>query len=203
MAYALGPVKPHTKHAAMTLGPMFGIASILGYRASAADMSGHPAGLALDFMTNSKTQGDKLAAYAQANAGPLAVKYIIWWQHIWSVERSSEGWRKMGDRGNPTQNHFDHVHISFEPRGGSGNMTMPNFSQPYISQPVAFDLGGITEAVKNTASVIAWLTDGKNWLRIGAFLAGSFLLLMGIARISNASDNLAKAAVNTAKEVVT
>jgi hypothetical protein len=28
------------------------------------------------------------------------------------VERSSEGWRYMSDRGSTTANHYDHVHVS-------------------------------------------------------------------------------------------
>ena len=37
---------------------------------------------------------------------------VIWAQHIWTPVRSSEGWRSMPDRGSPTANHYDHVHIS-------------------------------------------------------------------------------------------
>ncbi|MEP7157788.1 MAG: SH3 domain-containing protein, partial [Chloroflexota bacterium] len=35
-----------------------------------------------------------------------------WSQRIWSVQRSSEGWRPMADRGSTTANHYDHVHVS-------------------------------------------------------------------------------------------
>jgi hypothetical protein len=37
---------------------------------------------------------------------------VIWSQHIWTVQRSSEGWRAMPDRGSTTANHYDHVHVS-------------------------------------------------------------------------------------------
>jgi hypothetical protein len=33
-------------------------------------------------------------------------------QRIWSVERSSEGWRYVEDRGSATANHYDHVHVT-------------------------------------------------------------------------------------------
>ena len=36
---------------------------------------------------------------------------IIWSQHIWTIERSGEGFRSMEDRGSATANHYDHVHI--------------------------------------------------------------------------------------------
>ncbi len=118
-SYALGPVKPQTATVANTVGPMFGIKTAGGYRdpeAEQYDPNGHPAGLAIDFMTNDipdgKATGDKLAKYLQDHAAELGVKYIIWQQHIWSVERADEGWRPMADRGSPTQNHMDHVHLS-------------------------------------------------------------------------------------------
>ena len=128
-SYALGPVKPQTATVANTVGPMFGIKTAGGYRdpeAEQYDPNGHPAGLAIDFMTNDipdgKATGDKLAKYLQDHAAELGVKYIIWQQHIWSVERADEGWRPMADRGSPTQNHMDHVHLSLT---GDGSSTIP------------------------------------------------------------------------------
>ncbi len=116
--YQLGPVQPQTALAANTLGEKFNIKSIGGYRAgNTRDPEGHPQGLALDFMVptsaSGKRTGTALADYARENAVSLSIKYIIWYQKIWSVERSTEGWRPMENRGDPTQNHIDHVHISF------------------------------------------------------------------------------------------
>ena len=56
--------------------------------------------------------GDAIAAYVQAHASELGVSEILWSQQIWSVARSSEGWRPFADRGSPTANHYDHVHVS-------------------------------------------------------------------------------------------
>ena len=53
-----------------------------------------------------------MADWARAHAGELNLYDIIWAQHIWTPVRSSEGWRSMPDRGSPTANHYDHVHIS-------------------------------------------------------------------------------------------
>ena len=36
---------------------------------------------------------------------------IIWSQHIWTIQRSGEGFRSMSNRGSATANHMDHVHI--------------------------------------------------------------------------------------------
>ena len=48
--YNLGPVKPQLTQLVNILGPMFDIKTVGGYRESATDPNGHPAGLAADFM---------------------------------------------------------------------------------------------------------------------------------------------------------
>ncbi|HET9117713.1 MAG TPA: hypothetical protein VFN75_06510 [Pseudonocardiaceae bacterium] len=68
---------------------------------------------AADFLVHSSDQGYALAGYAKVNAARLRVHYICWHQHIWNIQRAAEGWRLMADRGSPTQNHMDHVHVSF------------------------------------------------------------------------------------------
>lgn len=114
--YHLGGVQPHTATVANTLGPKFDIRTIGGYRTGDADPYGHTAGRALDFMINDipggRSAGDQLAAYAKAHADELGVQYVVWRQHIWNIARDDEGWPAMPDRGNPTDNHMDHVHVS-------------------------------------------------------------------------------------------
>jgi Bacterial SH3 domain len=75
------------------------------------DGGDHATGHALDIMCTGSL-GDAIAAYVRAHASKLGVSYVIWSQHIWSVQRSSEGWRAMPDRGSTTANHYDHVHVS-------------------------------------------------------------------------------------------
>ncbi|HIW29122.1 MAG TPA: hypothetical protein H9987_03800 [Candidatus Luteococcus avicola] len=93
------------------------ITSIGGLR-SGSDAQDHGTGHAVDLMipdystSEGKALGDEIAAYLQEHAEELGVKYVIWSQHIWSVQRSSEGWRAMSDRGGVTANHYDHVHVS-------------------------------------------------------------------------------------------
>ncbi len=126
--YSLGNVKPQTANVANTVGPMFGIKTIGGYRKSAHDPDGHPAGLALDFMTNDipdgSAVGDRLAQYLQTHADQLGVDYIIWKQRIWSTKRANEGWRGMKDRGSESANHYDHIHLSIKP--DAGGITAPD-----------------------------------------------------------------------------
>jgi len=110
--YDIGPVLPATQYLADYLGTMFAITTIYGWR-PVDPFPDHPSGWAADFMVyQDKATGDALAAYAQSHAEQLQIKYIIWYQRIWSLERADEGWRPMEDRGGDTANHKDHVHIT-------------------------------------------------------------------------------------------
>ncbi|ONI67594.1 ligand-binding protein SH3 [Kribbella sp. ALI-6-A] len=71
----------------------------------------HGTGRALDIMVTGST-GDEIAAYVRSHAKELGVSEVIWEQRIWTVQRSSDGWRAMEDRGGATANHFDHVHVT-------------------------------------------------------------------------------------------
>jgi hypothetical protein len=71
----------------------------------------HGAGRALDIMCTGSL-GDAIAAYVRSNASRFGVSEVIWARRIWTVQRSSEGWRPMEDRGSTTANHYDHVHVS-------------------------------------------------------------------------------------------
>lgn len=60
--------------------------------------------------TDNNALGDEVAAYALAHQPEHAITYVIWRQRI----NSGDGWEPMEDRGSITQNHYDHVHVSFE-----------------------------------------------------------------------------------------
>jgi hypothetical protein len=72
----------------------------------------HSTGKAIDIMTSDVDLGNAIAAFLQEHASELHVYDILWRQHIWTPVRASEGWRLFPDRGSPTANHFDHVHVS-------------------------------------------------------------------------------------------
>lgn len=80
----------------------------------------HPHGLATDFMVELDSKaGREIAEWAMENSDSLGVKYIIWSQRIWNPDidgskKPWSEWRLMKDRGDPTQNHRDHPHISFK-----------------------------------------------------------------------------------------
>jgi hypothetical protein len=76
------------------------------------DSGFHGSGRALDSMISNSTIGWNIARWVRANASKLGASEVIYYQKIWTVQRSSEGWRPMADRGSRTANHYDHVHVS-------------------------------------------------------------------------------------------
>jgi hypothetical protein len=71
----------------------------------------HVNGEAIDFMVPDSGTGQRVADFVYAHHAELDLFDIIWSQHIWTIERSGEGFRSMEDRGSATANHYDHVHI--------------------------------------------------------------------------------------------
>jgi len=80
--------------------------------------SEHSTGHALDIMV-SGAEGQEVADWLHANYKKLGISQLIWSQHIWTVQRSSEGWRYMPDRGSVTANHYDHVHVTVYGNSGT------------------------------------------------------------------------------------
>jgi hypothetical protein len=90
--------------------------SFLGRRSSSGF---HGSGRALDCMISNSSVGWEAARWLRANAKSLGVSEVIYRQQIWTVQRSSDGWRSMSDRGSPTANHMDHVHVSVYGNSGT------------------------------------------------------------------------------------
>lgn len=80
----------------------------------------HASGRALDIMTGDRATGDAIAAFAIKHASELGVSQVIWRQRIWTMQLGSSGWRSMSDRGSPTANHMDHVHVTTYGNAGTG-----------------------------------------------------------------------------------
>ncbi len=78
-----------------------------GFRAGDQD---HGTGHAIDCMISIQAVGDALAEWILAHAAEFNVTYVIWQQRI---RYPGGDWQPMEDRGSPTQNHMDHVHVSF------------------------------------------------------------------------------------------
>lgn len=111
----------HVAEARDHLAKKFGV-PIGGYRPGDTDGmgTGHGDGLALDLMVgDNKALGDEISQYVLENYQNLNVSYVIWQQRFWAPFNSFYGgpgqWGLMPDRGGVTANHYDHVHISFNP----------------------------------------------------------------------------------------
>ena len=72
----------------------------------------HATGQALDIMTKNLELGTAIANLVGQHWRELGVSQIIWQQHIWTAQRSGDGWRPMNSRGSDTANHKDHVHVT-------------------------------------------------------------------------------------------
>lgn len=70
--------------------------------------------MAVDVWCNPNDACDGVAEQIRNQASELNVSYVIWEQRIWNPRKDNEGWRPMKDRGSPTKNHMDHIHVSFK-----------------------------------------------------------------------------------------
>ncbi|HEM4105459.1 LysM peptidoglycan-binding domain-containing protein [Streptococcus suis] len=114
-AYDVG-LQPQVAAFRAEVANAFGITSFSGYRPG--DSGDHGKGLAIDFMVpESSALGNQVAAYAVANLASKNINYIIWKQRFYAPYDSIYGpaytWNLMPDRGSVTENHYDHVHVSF------------------------------------------------------------------------------------------
>ena len=110
--------------------------------------------------------GDAVAEFALRPAiwKKYGVRYIIWRQRInWN---NGDGWQLMEDRGNDTENHFDHAHVSFNviPKGGlttpeiplGGNMLIVNVK----SNGIFLLRGDKTQLLTHPDHVLEWVKAG-------------------------------------------
>lgn len=86
--------------------------------------SDHPSGRGVDIMipgyesAAGRQLGQTVADWLIANHSKIGVRYVIWREHIWSVERAKEGWRACGVQAScymgadDSAAHRDHVHVS-------------------------------------------------------------------------------------------
>jgi hypothetical protein len=109
----LGRVEPWVRDAARFLSCLYDEPTLIGVAQRSRD-SDHPSGRALDLMVRGE-RGDRIAECALENQDELGVTYVIWEQRI--NYGDGDGWDRMDDRGSDTENHYDHVHVSFD-RGG-------------------------------------------------------------------------------------
>lgn len=172
--YSLGAVLPHVRQAAELIGNRFGVDTILGWRASAKDPFGHPAGRAIDLMTYSdRAKGRAIVQYALANAQALGLQYAIFEQTYFEPGKAPS---RMEDRGSPTQNHMDHPHLNFTVRGGTGAVVE--------ASDFAGASGTFTAEVDDDGTPFDGWADGVLGasLKVGATVAALALAVQGVRK---------------------
>ena len=183
----LGPVKPWVRDAAEEIASHFNIETMygVGFRDGPSD---HPLGLAVDFMVyGDRGKGQAIADYARSNASRLSIHYIVWYQHIWNRQRDSEGWRLQPNRGSATQNHMDHVHVSFN--NIPGNAGMPSIVPASFTNPLNIpgqilgQLEDIRKVVTAWSKIATWLVNPHNYLRMAMFVVGVILTAIALIRL--------------------
>ena len=114
------PTDPHLQPQAeafrQDVAAQFGLTDIGGYREG--DPQDHGQGLAVDVMVPVGSEvGNQVAQYAVDNISNAGISYIIYRQQLYAPVDNIYGpantWNQMPDRGSITENHYDHVHVSF------------------------------------------------------------------------------------------
>ncbi|ORV29062.1 hypothetical protein AWB98_06640 [Mycolicibacterium conceptionense] len=120
-SYAQGGLNPGTAYVKDLIAQMFPVGDIGGWRPE--DGYGeHSSGNAIDVMIpnwntpQGKAVGDAVAAWALQNAQALGLTHVLWQQR--SFGPGDRTGSPMEDRGSPTQNHYDHVHLFMNQNGG-------------------------------------------------------------------------------------
>ena len=82
--------------------------------------SDHPRGMAFDVMFKKLHDplGYEINDWLHRNAEALALKYTVWDGHSYPLRLGGKPGKKL-NRGDPTNNHYDHVHASFQDRVAS------------------------------------------------------------------------------------
>ena len=101
----------------------------------------HATGYATDFMVyNDKALGDWIANWIWSNRNALGVAYIMWQHRIISTNPNGKygpagQWNWVEERGNPTQNHMDHVHVTWTTAMPSAELSKPVAPTPKPKPP--------------------------------------------------------------------
>jgi len=111
----IGGLNPGAEYLRQVIMQQWGdITSIGGYR-SEDGYGEHSSGNALDIMipnwqdSSGLSLGETVASFLLANKSALGLDGMIWRQKSYGYGGGWNG-REMEDRGNPTQNHMDHIH---------------------------------------------------------------------------------------------
>ena len=109
-------LQPQAEAFRQDVAAQFGLTDIGGYREG--DPQDHGKGLAVDVMVPVGSEvGNQVAQYAVDNISNAGISYVIYRQQFYAPVNNIYGpantWNQMPDRGSVTENHYDHVHVSF------------------------------------------------------------------------------------------
>ena len=109
-------LQPQAEAFRQDVAAQFGLTDIGGYREG--DPQDHGKGRAVDVMVPVGSEvGNQVAQYAVDNIANAGISYVIYRQHFYAPVDNIYGpantWNQMPDRGSITENHYDHVHVSF------------------------------------------------------------------------------------------
>lgn len=128
----------------------------------------HPSGRAADIMIPNYSSpqgvklGDDIAAFLHANAGALGIQYTIWKQYYQPI--GGQG-NQMEDRGSPTQNHFDHIHVTTHGNAATGGMLDGSTSGGTPGAPTGGGAGGqSTFQNKLAKNIFTYLFNPKSYI---------------------------------------
>jgi CW_7 repeat len=202
----VGAISPATKSKAVEI---INAAEQAGHKVrfvwGKASSGEHGTGNALDLMVYNEADGDWIRNYVWANRARLRLRHVIWWQHITSTVVQPGVRRLMEDRGNTTENHYDHNHILFLDASAYVPPGVPG-AKP-AAKPAA------QPAVRKTDVQVArevWAglwgsgTDRANRLQKAGYNASYIqgLVNKGVGKVGVASDPNRKSTATIAKEVI-
>ena len=109
-------LQPQAEAFRQDVAAKFGLTNIGGYREG--DPQDHGKGRAVDVMVPVGSEvGNQVAQYAVDNISNAGISYVIYRQQFYAPVDNIYGpantWNQMPDRGSVTENHYDHVHVSF------------------------------------------------------------------------------------------
>lgn len=193
---SIGNVKPHVRPVAEEIDAKWDMYVIYG----TGGTQDHTLGLALDFMLYTRDGrsirtevGNEIAAWFVTHSNRLNVSYVIWRQRIWNPSRDPAGaswdnWRRMEDRGDPTQNHMDHVHVSFKPTGTytppPGGVVTPPTPQPTEDVIYVVKAGDTLGAIARAHNVtVAQLVGWNNITNVDVINVGQRLVVGKVSTV--------------------
>ncbi len=171
MAINLHPrTNPWIVRVVQAIAAAFGIKSASGWRADPQFPDEHPSGNAADLMTESKAQGDAVAAALVKLPG---TREVIWYRQIWTPARGWHTYTRGANSTDPSVAHTNHVHY-LGPAKDPGASGLAGLG----GTPMGFDPAGAAAGLLDLDAIGTKATDVG--LKLAAAVLGFALVGAGI-----------------------